>query len=64
VQFDDVEVRVLFRGKPHEKVAWSEIKAVGVQIDESFLPASWWILSGGAKSGCLYPSEAKGSMKC
>jgi hypothetical protein len=63
VQFDDVEVRVLFKGKPHENVAWSEIKVVGVQIDESFLPAPWWVLSGGTKSGCLYPSEAKGSME-
>lgn len=61
VVFDEHEVKVLFRGEPHESVAWSELKAVGVRIDESFLPAPWWLLLTSTSSGCMYPSEAKGA---
>lgn len=63
VQFDELEVRVLFKGKPHEKVSWADLDAVGVKIDDSFLPAPWWILFAGPKSGCIYPSEARGGME-
>jgi hypothetical protein len=60
VEFDEGEVRVIYKGKPHESIAWSELKAVGVRIDDSFLPAPWWMLFVNPESGCMYPSEAKG----
>lgn len=60
VEFDETEVKVIYKGKPHESIAWSDLKAVGVRIDDSFLPAPWWTLFVGPKAGCMYPSEAKG----
>lgn len=62
VQFDGAEVRVLFNGKLRTKVAWTDIDAVGVRIDESFIPSPWWILFAGPKAQCTYPSEATGGM--
>jgi hypothetical protein len=61
VEFDDLQIRVMYNGKPHEEVKWSELMVVGVRIDESFLPAPWWILFGSGKRGCMYPSEASGA---
>lgn len=60
VEFDESEVRVVYKGKPHESIAWLDLRAIGVKIDDSFLPAPWWMLFTGQKSGCMYPSEAKG----
>ena len=60
VEFDESEVRVIYKGKSHESIAWSDLRAVGVKIDDSFLPAPWWMLFASQKSGCMYPSEAKG----
>lgn len=60
VEFDDAEVRVKLNGQLHEKLAWVDLKAVGVKIDELFLPAPWWMLFASPESGCIYPSEAKG----
>lgn len=60
VEFDESEVRILYKGKPHESIAWSDLTSVGVKIDDSFLPAPWWVLFTSPKSGCMYPSEAKG----
>lgn len=62
VRFDDAEVRVFFKGELHKKIAWADIDAVGVKIDDSFLPAPWWILFADAETQCFYPSEAKGGM--
>jgi hypothetical protein len=61
VEFDDLEVRVIYKGELHERVTWSALMAVGIRIDESFLPAPWWYLFGTAQSGCVYPGEALGA---
>jgi hypothetical protein len=63
VEFDESEVRVIYKGKPHESIAWLDLSAVGVKIDDSFLPAPWWMLFTSPESGCMYPSEAKGGAK-
>jgi hypothetical protein len=63
VEFDDLEVRVIYQGKLHESTKWLDLTAVGVRIDESFLPAPWWMLFTGPSSGCMYPSEAAGGQE-
>jgi hypothetical protein len=60
VEFDDVEVRVTYEGKPRESVKWAEVVSVAVHIDDSFLPEPWWVLFNSSESGCMYPSSAVG----
>ena len=61
VEFDDLEVRVFYKGELHGRVEWSALRTVGIRIDESFLPVPWWYLFGSAQSGCIYPGEASGA---
>ncbi|RYY84039.1 MAG: hypothetical protein EOO15_20180 [Chitinophagaceae bacterium] len=63
VEFDDKDIRVFLNDKLHESVSWDRLTAVGVRIDESFLPAPWWMLFTSPQSGCMYPSEAKGGQE-
>lgn len=60
VEFDEREIRVLYKGALREKLLWSELQAVGITIDDSFLPAPWWMLFASPSSGCRYPNEARG----
>ncbi|HEX6590475.1 MAG TPA: hypothetical protein VF050_00580 [Moraxellaceae bacterium] len=61
VAFDAQEVRVTLNGNPREQVRWEDINAIGIRIDEDFLPEPWWILFGSGKSGCMYPISAIGA---
>lgn len=60
VEFDDVEVRVLHEGTPHESVKWSDLTAVGIRIDDSLLSCPWWIMFVGTRAACTYPNDAVG----
>ncbi len=61
VTFDDRAITVTCEDRKTESVTWDELIMAGIRIEDGLLPETWWVLGGSNRSGCLFPTAARGS---
>ena len=60
VRSDGERIVVETNGKVRESMLWDDVVAVGVRIEDGFLPTPWWVVFGRTGGDCVCPNDAIG----